>query len=76
VTTMLAAFLSASMLTQLAATSIAQASGPPAMSLLGSGNPASNYAPPSSGDLVNDVTGNFSETYTDALSLPREPRCN
>jgi hypothetical protein len=37
--------------------------------LQGGGNLASNYAPPSSGDPVNDETGDLFETYVDA-SIP------
>ena len=38
-------------------------------SLLGGGNPASNYVPPSSGDPVNDQTGDLYQTSTD-ISIP------
>jgi hypothetical protein len=52
-----------------ASAAVVQQEALPSLSLLGTGNPASNYTPPSSGDPVNDATGNFSETYTDA-SIP------
>ena len=38
-------------------------------SLQGAGNPGSNYVPPSSSDSVNDATGDFWHTFTDA-SIP------
>jgi RHS repeat-associated protein len=41
--------------------------------LNGGGNPASNYVPPSSGDPVNDETGDFYQTYTDASIPGRGP---